>query len=1534
MTVRRRWLVVGFALLLLAALMVAAGASAAAQAKAKRVAMTPRQQAIAMMNTAHHKVHGVMHHGRVTPSQRVAAAARLQAKLAKAGIKGLPIFHAARGVGLATMPDYYTNPNWNISPSFVKFTQALPSLTVASPDTSTFPGSDYYIIAVVNYTQKMGDLAGYTSTQLRGYVQLNAAGGQVAPPSYLGPAIIATRGTPVRIKFVDMLPAGDGGNLFLPVDTTTMGAGLGPDGAAAGNYPQNRAVIHLHGGDTAWISDGTPHQWITPAGNTSVYKRGVSQRNVPDMMFDPTTHVALGPKGSAAANAVPGATDDPGPGAATYFYTNNESARLMFYHDHTYGMTRLNVYAGEAAAYTLTDTAEATLTAAGGLPADQIPLVIQDKSFVDASTIGTLDPTWSQLPSLGTPVGQTTGSLWFPHVYMPNQNPSDVSGANAFGRWDYGPWFWPIFNTAAGLQNGPVLNPLYPAVGQGQYNPGTPNPSMVPEHFADTMLVNGMAYPFKTVDAKPYRLRILNASNDRMLNLSLFISGAGNSIPGTPGVFGITAATVSAVTMTTPDPITGASSVATITVGSGGSYYSAPGVDITPTNGVGGGAMAEAILTPGAPPQPIQSIVVTSGGSGFTAIPKVTIGADSEVRMVEACPDGANFPASWPTDGRAGGVPDPLTAGPSWVQVGTEGGFMPKAADIPAQPVNYNYNRRDIVVLNVADKSLFLGPAERADVVVDFTKYAGKTVILYNDAPAPVPAFDPRNDNYTGGPDMRDMGGSKSILVGQGPNTRTVMVFKVAAAVSTPYTRAALDAGLPIAYQASQPKPIVPQESYPGAWTATAAATAASYSRIQDNALTFTPVGAPGPQTIQLQPKAIQELFEMQYGRMNATLGVELPFTNSGNQTTIPLGYVDPITETILGSDAASYVGSANDGTQIWKITHNGVDTHAIHFHLYNVQLINRVGWDGAIRPPDANELGWKETIRMNPLEDCIVALRPIEPVLPFKIGDSVRPLDPTAPVDSIIQVTNPANGNPISVPNAMTNFGWEYMWHCHLLGHEENDMMRPVSLAFSPNAPTSLFASALTSPLRVNLSWTGNAAANPPTTNYLIQRATNAGFTADVTTFSVTAPATTYSDTSVASGTTYYYRVRAENVSAYSGWSNVQSVLTPGALLPAPSGLAASVTPSPLSVGLTWVNGAGAPPYTGLTIQRATDAGFNLNVVTFTAASATSTAFADGTVANGTTYFYRVRAVGAAPLQSAWSNVVSVYASGTVLAPPSALAAVVTPSPLSVGLSWVNGALAPPYTGITIQRATDAAFTLNVTTFTAASASAFAYTDSTVVAGTIYYYRVQAVAGPIVSAWSNMATASTPLPAPSALAATPIANPLSVGLTWVNNAAAPPVTSLTIQRATDGAFTLNVATFTPASASATSYTDSSVAAGTTYYYRIRAVAGAVVSAWSGAATVVTSGTPPAAPTNLRLVSNSTFSLSVAWNNNGGATSNVVQYSASGSSGPWTTSATLAGTATSYKINGLANARNYWVRVLATNASGQTSSNVLLARTQ
>ena len=67
------------------------------------------------------------------------------------------------------------------------------------------------------------------------------------------------------------------------------------------------------------------------------------------------------------------------------------------------------------------------------------------------------------------------------------------------------------------------------------------------------------------------------------------------------------------------------------------------------------------------------------------------------------------------------------------------------------------------------------------------------------------------------------------------------------------------------------------------------------------------------------------------------------------------------------------------------------MDTHPIHFHLYDVQLVNRVTWDNIIIPADATELGWKDTVRMAPLEDTIVALRPIVPEVPWELPNSIR---------------------------------------------------------------------------------------------------------------------------------------------------------------------------------------------------------------------------------------------------------------------------------------------------------------------------------------------------------------------------------------------------------------------------------------------------------------------------------------------------------------------------------------------------------------
>jgi FtsP/CotA-like multicopper oxidase with cupredoxin domain len=1264
--------------------------------------------------------------GRITPADRQAAAARM----AKYKAQGL-VPQATLEMRPGLIPDYFGSiPNWANSPlptldilgnvttgGIRKFMDALPQLTsaganllgqyipVATPDTLTYPGSDYYEISLRQYTEKMHtDL---NPTTLRGYVQTNngtLAGANTVVPDpihYMGPLIVAQRGRPVRVKFTNELPLIGGtpsGNLFIPCDPTAMGAGDGPQkyidsvkvltggtgyrsaptvvftdvigggsGAVAtatiaggvvtgvivtnagmnytpatkvsfsggsprtvatasvsviagGVYTQNRANLHLHGGDTVWISDGTPHQWITPKDEVTPYPEGVSVVHVPDM-------------------PIPASRS----GSMTLFYSNEQSARLMFYHDHAYGITRLNVYTGAAAGYVVQDPVEQALVTAGTIPAGNIPLIIQDKTFInpDPLVMAAQDPTWP------FPLDATKSNLWFTHVYMPNQNPADMGGANACGRWDYGPWFWPPFT---GLINGPVTNPLAGSTPlEGPVNPGIPNPSQTPESFMDTMVVNGTVYPFLKVQPQAYRFRILNACNDRALNLSLF--QADPNLVNNPLVAlslinpgsGYTSTDVITVTIAAPggtgvtanasavfDPLTGTvSSVMLVGPNFGGSgYLTAPVVTISAP--AAGGVTAKAIAIP------------------------TGIGAGKEVKMVAAAA-GTGLPPAWPTDGRDGGVPDPKLLGPNWIQIGTEGGLLPNVVVTPPMPIGYEYNRRSITVLNVFNKSLFLMPAERADVIVDFSGFAaGANLILYNDAPAPVPAFDPRWDYYTGNPDLTSTGGAPTTMPGYGPNTRTIMQIQVQAATAVPFALPALQAALPAAFAASQPAPIVPQAKYAAAYPAVPVATfpVDAFVRIQDNYHTFTPVGPAGtlPITMHMEPKAIQELFEVKYGRMNATLGMELPFTNMTTQTTIPYGYVDPVTEMFTPSDPATLVGSAGDGTQIWKITHNGVDTHGIHFHLFNVQLLNRVGWDGAVKPPDDNELGWKDTVRMNPLEDCIVALRPILPTnVPFmaQIPNSVRLIDPTMPLGATgPQFTNiDPNNNPVTVVNEKVNFGWEYVWHCHILGHEENDMMRAMMFAVPPKTgPTNLVATGFNTPLRVVLTWT--APANTAgATSLTLQRATDPAFTVGLTTVSLPVTAITHTDTAIAANTAYYYRLMASNLvgGVAPGAPSLSADSAPTATVQvgapaAPSNLAFTQAAKNAAVVLTWKDNAPAlatPPNDvaekNFTVQRATNAnGPWTNRSTTVAAKAgtggTQT-YSDTGVLPLRTYYYRVMA-------------------------------------------------------------------------------------------------------------------------------------------------------------------------------------------------------------------------------------------------------------------------------------------------------------------
>jgi hypothetical protein len=319
--------------------------------------------------------------------------------------------------------------------------------------------------------------------------------------------------------------------------------------------------------------------------------------------------------------------------------------------------------------------------------------------------------------------------------------------------------------------------------------------------------------------------------------------------------------------------------------------------------------------------------------------------------------------------------------------------------------------------------------------------------------------------------------------------------------------------------------------------------------------------------SIPLQPKAIHDEMNAssfdEYGRMTANLGVEAVPATPGAQNVVLYPYTFPGSEVIDGTNLprgdvnVTPIASESDGTQIWKITHNGVDTHPIHFHLYDVQVVNRVTWDNIIIPPDASELGWKDTVRISPLEDTIVALRPVIPSLPWEIPNSIRQLHPMMPAGALLgdafaadvtgapMTTFAPNGEPIRIENHLVNFGWEYVWHCHILSHEEMDMMRPEAVALPPNAPSGLAVDLASG----TVSWTDNSIAE---TAYLVQKKVGTGdwTTLHTVTTDLSQPnatgAMSYTDATVKPGD--QYRVVAQNtVGDTADYSNPGNEITPG---------------------------------------------------------------------------------------------------------------------------------------------------------------------------------------------------------------------------------------------------------------------------------------------------------------------------------------------------------------------------------------------------
>lgn len=1371
-------------------------------------------------------------------------------------------------------------------------------LPLAVPDTTTFTrangfedDADYYVIALVQHREQMNSSLPAEGTLLREYVQLETPAnfsssrhialstdlpdGTSVPvylpdgtraiaidePHYLGPVIAAQKDKPVRIVFYNLLPTGDDGNLYIPTDSSMMGSGLGPlnnstvpndlglvtdevrnpectdttKGTDPNCFRDNRATLHLHGGTTPWISDGTPHQWITPAGEGTSYPQGASVGNVPDMVGFTSTGLSLADLGVPDCSA----EDD---GCQTFYYTNQQSARLMFYHDHAFGITRLNVYLGEAAGYLISDATEQSLVSSGTIPADEIPLIIQDRTFVpDVTQLSEQDPTWDYSRWGGL------GDFWYHHVYMPAQNPGDPSGMSAFGRWMYGPWFWP----PADPPHGPIANPYYdmdPAGPDGtlgtaddwttplavpcnlddpttwQYQtdpfceppliPGTPNISAGMEQFNDTPLVNGTAYPTLTVEPKAYRLRILNAANDRFFNLQMYEADPSSAL----------------------DPAIGGTEVA-----------------LNPAE------LAAAQLDPNVFPTPDTSV---------------------------------------------------SPPGPSWIVIGSEGGFLPAPVVVPNQPITWITDPTRFDVGNVDLHSLLVAPAERSDVIVDFSQYAGKTLILYNDAPAAFPARVASYDYYTGAPDLSPVG-APTILPGYGPNTRTIMQIKVASSAPAPafsltklrtaFQHKANGSGV---FESGQHPIIVGQAGYNSAYGTSFAAS--SYCnggnatqlcdgmlRIADQGGTLfgfnTLLAQTSKMAIEIQPKAIHDEMNAaafdEFGRMTANIGLEVVPATPVGQNIVLYPYINPPTEIIDATNLPKNqpgvkmtpISVADDGTQIWKITHNGVDTHPLHFHLYDVQLLNRVTWDNIIIPPDPTELGWKDTVRTSPLEDTIVALRPLIPSLPFELPNSVRLMNPAMPDGATMGFNNvDAAGIPTNpIQNGLVNFGWEYVWHCHILSHEEMDMMRPQVVAVPPIAPEVI--SATLGVDTVQLTWNDNSINE---TAFVIQGDDGAGGWTDLST--ITSPLDVPNIHEVRNATipvnaaSTQYRVVAQNTVGYGGefmGLTVQSESLPvtptGAPVAQISTLALDFVPQTVSTTsapqTVTISNTGTADLAitidttamGVFAQSATTCGATVAPAASCDISVTFTPTAPG-AASGTINIGTNDPANASLTVALTGTGVDAAVPIAGVAPASLDFGVVpvgTPSTLSVTVSNTGGA------DLTVSSATASAgdFTptnnctaaVPPTTGTCTIDVTFTPTAPGVQTADLTIVTNDTVTGPLTVTLTGEGQALPTLATPTNLAAVyQTRNGGRVRVTFTDNAPNTATeTGFVLERADNGgAFTL-LANLPPRNNTGNvGYNDTTVVAGNSYAYRVMAVNATTgaQSAWSNTATV--SLAAPAAP--------------------------------------------------------------------------------------
>jgi FtsP/CotA-like multicopper oxidase with cupredoxin domain len=255
-----------------------------------------------------------------------------------------------------------------------------------------------------------------------------------------------------------------------------------------------------------------------------------------------------------------------------------------------------------------------------------------------------------------------------------------------------------------------------------------------------------------------------------------------------------------------------------------------------------------------------------------------------------------------------------------------------------------------------------MGPAERADVIMDFTDIpVGTKIILLNLGP---------DEPFGGGIPSDDFDAADPDTTGQ------VMLFRVKVATSP---------------DTSTLPTTLPAAAFPG--TAT---VLRQVSLNEEESKTVRVVEDANGNLVLACDNSSAEAF----GPTSALLGTLNP-DGTGN----PLLWMDPITE-----------NPALGAIEEWEIHNFTMDAHPIHIHQVHFEVVNRQPFGGTVRAAEPWETGYKDTVIAYPGE--------------------------------------------ITRVKALYDLPGFYVWHCHIVEHEDNEMMRPFHVGpIPPDAPAQGFS-------------------------------------------------------------------------------------------------------------------------------------------------------------------------------------------------------------------------------------------------------------------------------------------------------------------------------------------------------------------------------------------------------------------------------------------------------------------------------------------